>query len=182
MKSKTNISVLDNRGIRVNPSVIIGNTGNGYVSGDILDANAVYDVIKGGDDEDQSDINTLSQDLSGTKQDVTALQNAVSGIQGVIGTPTSETTNTVWENIESLNNLITADDPVGAIDKFDEITAFLANVSDTTLNGILSNFATLNDIQNMVESNTVQNIVVLTQQQYDDLLTKDPNTEYNIID
>lgn len=166
MKSKTNISVLDNRGIRVNPSVIIGNTGNGYVSGDILDANAVYDVIKGGDDEDQSDINTLSQD-------VTSLQNTVSGIQGVIGTPTSETTNTVWENIESLNNLITADDPVGAIDKFNEITAFLANVSDTTLNGILSNF---------VMSDTVRNIVVLTQQQYDDLLTKDPNTEYNIID
>lgn len=85
MKSKTNISVLDNRGIRVNPSVIIGNTGNGYVSGDILDANAVYNVI----------------------------------------------------------------------------------------NGILSNF---------VMSDTVRNIVVLTQQQYDDLLTKDPNTEYNIID
>lgn len=110
MKSKTNISVLDNRGIRVNPSVIIGNTGNGYVSGDILDANAVYDVIKGGDDEDQSDINTLSQN-------VTSLQN--------------------------------------------------------TVNRILSN---------SVMSNTVRNTMVLTQQQYNDLVIKEPSTEYNIID
>lgn len=44
-KSKLlNISVVDNRGLRVTPNVIVGES-NGYTSGDILDANATAWLI-----------------------------------------------------------------------------------------------------------------------------------------
>jgi len=44
-KSKLlNISVVDNRGLRVTPNVIVGES-NGYISGDILDANATAWLI-----------------------------------------------------------------------------------------------------------------------------------------
>ncbi len=45
MKRKTNISVQDNRGIRVTPRMIVGEEFNGFVSGDILDANAIVSLI-----------------------------------------------------------------------------------------------------------------------------------------
>lgn len=44
-KNKTNISVIDNTGLRRNSNVIVGKTSNGYTSGDILDANAIKDVV-----------------------------------------------------------------------------------------------------------------------------------------
>lgn len=44
MKRKTNISVQDNRGIRVTPSIILGDKFEGYASGDLLDANAVKEL------------------------------------------------------------------------------------------------------------------------------------------
>lgn len=46
MKRKTNISVQDNRGIRITPNMTVGEKFNGYVSGDILDANAIVDLVK----------------------------------------------------------------------------------------------------------------------------------------
>ena len=52
MKRKTNISVQDNRGLRVTPNLIVGEKFNGYVSGDILDANSVADLVKGSEDVD----------------------------------------------------------------------------------------------------------------------------------
>lgn len=45
MIKKTNISVQDNRGIRVRSNMILGNEA-GFSSGDILDANAVVELIK----------------------------------------------------------------------------------------------------------------------------------------
>ena len=45
MKSKTNISILDNVGLRRNATIEIGNAGS-YESGLILDANAVEKLVK----------------------------------------------------------------------------------------------------------------------------------------
>lgn len=53
MKRKTNISVQDNLGIRITPNLIVGEKFNGYVSGDILDANSVADLVKGSEDLEQ---------------------------------------------------------------------------------------------------------------------------------
>lgn len=49
MKSKTNISIVSNTGVRRKSEVIIGDSGT-YTSGDILDANAVEQLVssKGG--------------------------------------------------------------------------------------------------------------------------------------
>lgn len=48
MKSKTNISIVSNTGVRRKSEVIIGDSGT-YTSGDILDANATQELI-GSDD------------------------------------------------------------------------------------------------------------------------------------
>ena len=42
--------------------------------------------------------------------------------------------------------------------------------------------STVSELNNLVHSNSVRNVVVLTQAQYDALATKDGNTEYNIIE
>lgn len=46
MKRKTNISVLDNFGIRRTSNMIVSQKYNGFISGDILDANAIVDLVK----------------------------------------------------------------------------------------------------------------------------------------
>jgi len=56
MKRKTNISVQDNHGIRITPNLIVGEKFNGYVSGDILDANSVADLVKGGEGVDVREV------------------------------------------------------------------------------------------------------------------------------
>lgn len=69
MKRKTNISVQDNKGIRISPNMIVGETFNGYKSGDILDANAIIDLVKSMIDAaggDVSKIVTSKDILDGT--------------------------------------------------------------------------------------------------------------------
>jgi phage FluMu protein gp41 len=46
MKSKTNISIRNNSGIKVTPNIIIGETFRQYTSGDLLDANATAEMVK----------------------------------------------------------------------------------------------------------------------------------------
>lgn len=71
-----------------------------------------------------------------------------------------------WDFEYSLNNSSFTSDQWGAISS--GITSNLVSK--------LSNLST-----NLVESTDVRNIVVLTQSQYNALVTKDANTEYNII-
>lgn len=71
-----------------------------------------------------------------------------------------------WDFEYSLNNSSFTSDQWGAISS--GITSNLVSK--------LSNLST-----NLVESTDVRNIVVLTQAQYNNLVTKDANTEYNII-
>ena len=46
MKRKTNISIQDNRGVRVTANMIVGEQYQGFSSGDFLDANAVIQLVK----------------------------------------------------------------------------------------------------------------------------------------
>lgn len=65
MKKKTNISVKNSLGYKVTPSMIIG-PDNGYVSGDILDANATVELINQvlvNDDEEPSYIDSIKDAL-----------------------------------------------------------------------------------------------------------------------
>lgn len=66
-KSKLlNTSILDNTRVRIQPSLIVGES-NGYKSGDILDANAVVELVKkysgGGNDEDFTDTKKASENF-----------------------------------------------------------------------------------------------------------------------
>lgn len=66
-KSKLlNTSILDNTRARIQPSLIVGES-NGYKSGDILDANAVVELVKkysgGGNDEDFTDTKKASENF-----------------------------------------------------------------------------------------------------------------------
>lgn len=136
--------------------------------------------------------------------------------------------------ISALESLINEDlqDPTSAIDKFNEIVAFLNSIENTdTLSGLLGDIiaqipTNVSDLENdsgyltqhqdisnkmnkvtnaannnlakldsngnvvdsgvnvseIVKSSSIRNIVVLTQAQYDLIVTKDANTEYNIIE
>ena len=86
MKNKTNISIIDNVGIRRNATIEIGRDGN-YQSGVILDANATAKMI-----EDE-----LSSSSAGAHQDIATV--AISGsYNDLIDKPTIPT------NISDLNN------------------------------------------------------------------------------
>lgn len=68
--SKTNLSVIDNTGARVQPRIVVGeNAGAGYKSGDILDANAVINEIP--------DVDNIVDTIHQLEQTVTALQNTI---------------------------------------------------------------------------------------------------------
>lgn len=213
MKRKTNLSVLDNLGLRREVNILVGEKTTDYSSGDILDANSTKDLITTNVQPVISRVVVVENKVRGLEEDPAAghddLQNLnakLSTINDDINSVKIDITNqdkTVQDlekDVTSLKNLISADDPVGAIDKFDEIVDFLNDVEDTTLNSILSNFVRSNNIQDVVrtsditdvvrtsdisdtvKSNTVRNIITLTQSQYDALETKSSNVEYNIIE
>ncbi len=158
MKQKTNISVRNNLGYHVTAEMELGEN-YGYASGDILDANATAKLI---DDK----IDAVVGGASSTMDTLKEVETEISDLP------------TIRTSIENIQSLISADsqDIDQAIDKFEEIVAFL--------NGIEPGSDLYNIILSHVdggESGTVKHIEVLTQQQYESLLTKDPNTEYNIV-
>ena len=94
MKRKTNISVQDNRGIRVTPNLIVGEKFNGYVSGDILDANSVADLVKGSEDVDV-DIREVKYN------ELVSLRNSNKLVPGCKYRITDYVTTTTQENTQS---------------------------------------------------------------------------------
>lgn len=78
-KSKTNVSIIDNAGIRRKASVIVGNEGS-FQSGVILDANATEELING-------KVNNAGYL---TSNDISSLVNSVSNIQGLIDADESD--------------------------------------------------------------------------------------------
>lgn len=102
----------------------------------------------------------------------------VSDLQNDANYITSDDISGLSNSVTNIQNLIAADeeDIDLAIDKFEEIVDFLDGIEpgselyDIILSHVDSG-----------QSQVVKHIEVLTQQQYEGLDTKDPNTEYNII-
>lgn len=137
-KTKTNISVRDNTGARVEASVIVGNAA-GYVSGDILDANATANLIdeatKGIPEDIAEAIEELSEQVEGIYDDVETAKDDIADIQDVLNLDQEQVTT--------------------AIDTFQEIVDFLDGIDDTeTLEGILNGIAT--QMAKFVESNSIR--------------------------
>lgn len=149
---------MDNLGIRREVNIEVG-ASNGYASGDILDANATAELIN-------NKIDTVVDGASSTMDTLKEVETEISDLP------------TIRTSIENIQSLISADsqDIDQAIDKFEEIVDFLSGIEPGSdlYNIILSHV-------DSGESGTVKHIEVLTQQQYEGLLTKDPNTEYNIV-
>lgn len=125
-KTKTNISVKDNTGARVEASVIVGPAA-GYVSGDILDANATANLINEVAGDIPEDIAELIEDLSTQVEsiydDVETAKDDIADIQSVLNLDQEQVTT--------------------AIDTFQEIVAFLDNIdNDETLEGIVNSIMT----------------------------------------
>lgn len=158
MKQKTNISVKNNLGYHVTSNMELG-PNNGFPSGDILDANATSELIN-------KRINDVIDGADSTMDTLKEVETAISDLP------------TIRTSIENIQALIDADsqDIDKAIDKFEEIVDFLDGIEpgselyDIILSHVDSG-----------QSQIVKHIEVLTQQQYEGLTTKDPNTEYNII-
>lgn len=142
----------------INPQLIVETDGN-YNPGWILDANATAELIN-------NKVDAVVDGASSTMDMLKEVETEISDLP------------TIRTSIENIQSLITADsqDIDQAIDKFEEIVDFL--------NGIEPGSDLYNIILSHVdsgESGTVKHIEVLTQQQYEELVTKDPNTEYNIV-
>lgn len=66
--SKTNLSVIDNTGARVQPRIVVGESADaGYKSGDILDANAVINEMP--------DVDGMYESIDNHEERITALEN-----------------------------------------------------------------------------------------------------------
>ena len=141
----------------IKPTVVIGEGSN--AQGELLDSNAIEQLIT-------------------EKVDGVALPTKVSDLQNDAGYLTGEDISELSNSVSNIQNLIAADeeDIDLAIDKFEEIVDFLDGIEpgselyDIILSHVDSG-----------QSQVVKHIEVLTQQQYEGLTTKDPNTEYNII-
>lgn len=158
MKHNTKISILDNLGIRRNATIEIGPNGS-YESGTIMDANAIEKMVDG-------KVDTVIDGASSTMDTLKEVETEISDLP------------TIRTSIQNIQSLINADseDIDEAIDKFEEIVEFLDGIEPGSelYNIILSHVDGGN-------TGVVKHIEVLTQQQYEELTTKDPNTEYNII-
>lgn len=206
----------------VDPELIIGDKDNGYIPGDILDANAVVDLCEEGVGQVQSDWSQTDNtkrdyiknkpDLSGfitksvddltnyylksetyTKEEVTSLIGAIYQFHYEIYASTSGVT-------DPQGNVLYLIGPTGSgSDKYEEYVydsgqqTPWVKIGDTTidlsgyvttdaLNTALSSYYTKTAADaKFVASTTIRNAVVLTQNEYNALVTKDSNTEYNII-
>jgi len=158
MKSKTDISILDNLGLRRKADIEIGDNGS-YESGLLVDANAVEKMIG-------ERVDAVIDGASSTMDTLKEVETEISDLP------------TIRTSVQNIQALIDADseDIDVAIDKFEEIVEFLDGIEPGSelYNIILSHVDSGN-------TGVVKHIEVLTQQQYADLATKDPNTEYNII-
>ncbi len=86
MKQKTNISVKNNLGYYISPSIEIGGA-NGYVSGDLLDANATVKLVK---DKVDEVVNGAVEALDTLKELGDALPTKVSDLDNDAGYITEE--------------------------------------------------------------------------------------------
>lgn len=193
----------------VDPELIIGDEKNGYVPGDILDANAVIDACGEGGGQIQSDWNQNDNtkkdyiknkpDLSGfitksvddltnyylksetyTKDEVASLIGAIQQFHYEIYASTSEVT-------DPQGNVLYLIGPTGTgSDKYEEYVydstqqTPWVKIGDTSID--LTNYytKTASDAK-FVASTEIRTSEALTQQEYEALTTYSDDTIYNII-
>lgn len=119
MKSKTNISIKDLRGVRVTPSIELGNN-VGYSSGDLLDANAtlelvtkkIIELVNGADSsfdtlkELEDYVKQLNSYLQSLERKLNNLENTVNSLDSKYVTISNfnNTVNKLGEAIEELKD------------------------------------------------------------------------------
>lgn len=107
MKNKSNISVKNNLGTRVTPSIILGESIN-YPSGDILDANATLQLLDSGSKSGISIVNVASGTSSIAAEENTHYNVAGSVTSLTVTLPTIEDT----EHLQFVTlNLTTGSNP-----------------------------------------------------------------------
>lgn len=227
-KNKTNISVVNAAGIRVNSNIIVGEAGS-YSSGDILDANATekmvtskVNAVVGNANElldtleeigtliptqateqnkladkqfVNSSVSTNTADFKGTYDLVDDLNNDLTSLSSAILASDYSTPNNndycFVSSVDQDGNTVysrykyTVVDNIGSWDfEYDlNNSSFTAAQWAAIQSGITASIVNnLHDSDKLIRSTSVRTIVTLTQDQYDALLTKDANTEYNIIE
>lgn len=85
MKNKTNISVKDIRGVRITPYMELGEN-HGYVSGDLLDANATMALVEkkisevvGGASSSSDTLKEIETTMNGKQDNIADLQTIREG-------------------------------------------------------------------------------------------------------
>lgn len=78
--SKTNLSVIDNTGARIQPRIIIGDNA-GYKSGDILDANAMMNEVT----KEMPDVDDMQEQIDALEEKVEALDDVGIVIVDLVG-------------------------------------------------------------------------------------------------
>ena len=158
MKSKTDISILDNIGLRRKADIEIGDNGS-YESGLLVDANAIEKMIG-------EKVDTVIDGASSTMDTLKEVETEISDLP------------TIRTSIQNIQSLIDADSENidEAIDKFEEIVEFLDGIEPgselyTIIHSHIDNGS----------SGIVKHVEVLTQSEFNQLQVKDANTEYNII-
>jgi hypothetical protein len=98
MKTKTNISTKNNRGIRIASNMIVGEVAKIYNSGDILDANAIVELVKKMIHDETILFDSITtQDI---KDNTIAIDDLSEEVMDKIGKPDTITSNDI-DNIVS---------------------------------------------------------------------------------
>lgn len=127
MKNKTNISILDNVGVRRNASIEVGANGNNE-SGLILDANAVESLISDKIDSVHSpDIQSLRSGITANTANIQAVAEKI---------PTQATSNNQLADKDFVNSSISTNtaDFKGTYDISTDLSDDISNLSDAITN------------------------------------------------
>lgn len=117
-KSKTNVSVVDNVGIRRNIDIIVGN-GGAYRSGDILDANATIKLIQ-----------QLSGNAAELESQLAQANATISEVRSALEHLIHDAPENMDELVEILNNTYTKEEVDNKIAEIDATGQNPDNYSD----------------------------------------------------
>lgn len=144
-KNKTNLSVVNAAGIRINSNIIVGDQGS-FSSGDILDANAVEKMV-----------NDSTGNMSSNVQDqIDTLQNSVQNIQNLIDADEASIDTAIdkWEEIVDFLN---------GIEPGSELYTIIHSHIDNGVTGVIKHVEVLTQAQydalTTKDPNTEYNII-----------------------
>lgn len=155
MKSKTNISVKDIRGVRITPSIELGDNQE-YTSGDILDANATLNLVKQKIDDVINGASSAADTLKEIEdiiytidQRLTGHDNAINGI--------SQSLN--YANATANQALGVANGAASSIDSLKrDINGYDSRINSlgNTINELRSNITTVTDDVNDLRNSIIE--------------------------